>query len=230
MDPAAAAPDHLGDAVDGGVGVRLGEAVIAVSLFERRQVAALHVLDDHRPQDGDGRHAADHRRDAVQARQLRGPPPALAGDDLEPLAGQPRGRRPRPDQQGLQDAVDPDRRRELVEARGVEDDAGVELGAPHVGDGDHPDARHRVLLSSSAAADRRVGRGRNHGSWLGRTRSFRCPFAVRMLPPARGSPTSASAVPSDPARPRARRRAASNATATARADTSRRGNRRAPTR
>ena len=54
-------------------------------LFERVQVLALDVLDQRHRDGRIVRHAADDGRNVVQARDLRGAPATLAGDDFVAL-------------------------------------------------------------------------------------------------------------------------------------------------
>ena len=81
-DMAAALADDLGDVVLAAFEF-VGERVIALRLFHRVEVFALHVLDDR---DLERVAVADIDRDDrhfVQAGELRGAPAAFAGDDLE---------------------------------------------------------------------------------------------------------------------------------------------------
>src|ERR1700733_4361335 len=80
-DVAPAFADHARD-VAVRIAINLAELGIAGGLLERVQVGALDVFDD-----GDFERFAvagldDDDGDLVQARSLRGPPAALAGDDL----------------------------------------------------------------------------------------------------------------------------------------------------
>ena len=80
-DMAAALADFLGDVFLAAFEF-VGQRVIALRLFHRIEVFALHVLDDH---DLECVAVADVDRDdrhLVQAGELRGAPAAFAGDDL----------------------------------------------------------------------------------------------------------------------------------------------------
>ena len=72
-----------------------GERVIALRLFHRVEVFALHVLDDR---DLERVAVADidrHDRHLVQAGELRGAPAPFAGDDLEAILRRPSPAAPR---------------------------------------------------------------------------------------------------------------------------------------
>ncbi len=94
----------------------LAELGVARGLLERVEVGPLHVFDD-----GDLERLAvagldDDDRDLVQPRPLRGPPAALAGDDLVSVRDAGNGA----DDDRLDDAALLDRGGELVELRVVE--------------------------------------------------------------------------------------------------------------
>ena len=58
------------------------QAIQRARFFERIQILALDVLDQRHRDRGFIGHAAHDRRNLVQARELRGAPAALAGDDF----------------------------------------------------------------------------------------------------------------------------------------------------
>ena len=79
----------------------LDEPSIALGLLEGVEVGALEVLDQGQLEGLGRRDVTDHGRDLVQARELRGPPAALAGDEsvVGPVA---------PHEHRLDDALGPD--------------------------------------------------------------------------------------------------------------------------
>ena len=80
-------------------------------LFDGVEIDALNVLDDRELEDLAVVELADDRRNDVQARQLRGPPATLAGNDLIGTRGAGIGAK----DDRLDDAVFTDRAREILE-------------------------------------------------------------------------------------------------------------------
>ena len=111
------------------------QAVERARLLERVQVLALDVLDQRHRDRGVVRHAADDRRDLVQAGHLRGSPATLAGDDLvaRRFAGVPSGQRSHDDR--LHDALRANRIGELLQALRAHVDAGLVAAALQQVDG-----------------------------------------------------------------------------------------------
>jgi hypothetical protein len=118
-----------------GAAMSFDERAVALGLLDRREVGALDILDDGDLEAlGVGKLAHQRRHDA-QAGGLRGPPAALAGDDLE-LARVHRG----PHQDRLQDPLGAHRGRQLLELGLIKAAAGlVRIRADRL-DGDLGDA------------------------------------------------------------------------------------------
>jgi len=82
--------------------------VVHRGLVERRQVLALEVLDDRDLERRVVVDLLDEGRDRRVARDLRRPPAALTGDEVELVGAE------RPDEDGLEDAMLADRGRQLL--------------------------------------------------------------------------------------------------------------------
>ena len=83
--------------------------------FERVEVFALDVLDERHRDGGFIGHLANDRRHGGEARDLRGAPAAFAGDDFVALRFARRGAVDGANDDGLDDALRLDRRRQLFE-------------------------------------------------------------------------------------------------------------------
>ena len=111
-DVAAALADDPGDVLVA-VTVLARQRLIAAGLFQRIEIAALHVLDDGELERLAVGRFERHDRNVVQAGALRRPPAPLAGDDLVGIL------RPahRPHHDRLDDAALLDRCRQVIELR-----------------------------------------------------------------------------------------------------------------
>ncbi len=142
----------------------LQQALIALGLFKSIQILPLQIFDQrdhggiavvHFPQD---------RRNFVQSGQHRRAEPPFAGDDLVAVL---RGR-VRPDQNRLQDALDPDRLRQVFEFGLVEVHAwleGVGVDLIHR-DGDHRHTVFRVRLKRRISQQRGQSASKPRGHLL----------------------------------------------------------------
>src|SRR5205085_1107517 len=69
-----------------GVAILVDQALIGLRLLDRVEVLPLDILDQSDFERLVVAELADDRRDFVQPRPLRRPPPSFAGDDLEAMA------------------------------------------------------------------------------------------------------------------------------------------------
>ena len=111
-DRASVLADHLGDIVDREPELVL-ERLIAARLLDRVQILALEILHERVPERLGVVHLADDRRDRRPSRELRRAEPPLAEDELVAVSRAP-------DDDRLQDAVQPDRLGELPQVLVVE--------------------------------------------------------------------------------------------------------------
>ena len=96
--------------------VTVNELLVAIRLLDRVQILPLNILDQRNLGRGGIIDLSDDRRNGMQSRPLRGPPPPLAGDKLEIISVGTQ-------QHGLEDAALGDRVGELRDRFLVEVDA-----------------------------------------------------------------------------------------------------------
>ena len=132
LEVALVLAELVGELADA-VAVLMDHPIEHRGFVERREVLALEVLDDRDLQGRVVVDVLDQGRDRRQSGLPGGPPATLAGNDLV------RVRAERPDQDRLKHAVFPDRRRQLIERRLLEDEPwllGVRLDPLDMDDAD----------------------------------------------------------------------------------------------